>query len=219
MVSLIKCPDCKKKISPRAEVCPNCGCPSPVELNDEKSQSIVAMPPKDRGFKRGCGGCFLIFVAVFVGLIFLGDFLKERERKRWNSLTPQQREKELEEKAIAKRKDKAKDMVTNIQIGMMQKIQAKMRNPDSFDLVKFSHHMKDDNTIRATMRYRGTICIFQKDPVIEMLVLDEPTYSLDLLGQMALREILRAWQGGLVVVSHDEEFLKEIGIERYVELE
>jgi len=79
---------------------------------------------------------------------------------RKNNLTPQQREVENRDYEKRKNKDeresKTKKLISNIQIGMMQKIQSKMKNPDSFDLVKFTHHMKDDNTIRATMQYRGT---------------------------------------------------------------
>lgn len=62
------------------------------------------------------------------------------------------------------------------------------------------------------------ICLFQRSPVVELLVLDEPTYSLDLLGQGALTAALKAWPGGLVVASHNRTFLQDIGIERYLEL-
>ena len=62
------------------------------------------------------------------------------------------------------------------------------------------------------------ICLFQRDPAVELLILDEPTYSLDLLGKKALTAALKAWPGGLVVASHDLDFLKEIGIEEWIEL-
>ncbi|HEY3254486.1 MAG TPA: ATP-binding cassette domain-containing protein [Polyangiaceae bacterium] len=52
----------------------------------------------------------------------------------------------------------------------------------------------------------------------QLLILDEPTFSLDLLGQRALTQALRAWPGGLVVASHDREFLAEIGIDRTIRL-
>ena len=63
------------------------------------------------------------------------------------------------------------------------------------------------------------ICIFQQDPAKPLLVLDEPTYSLDIIGQRALTSILKAWQGGLVITSHDHDFLEEIGVEKYMNLE
>lgn len=63
------------------------------------------------------------------------------------------------------------------------------------------------------------ICLLQQTPSIELLILDEPTYSLDFTGGTALRRVLRAWPGGLVVASHDREFLAEIGIERQLVLD
>jgi ATPase subunit of ABC transporter with duplicated ATPase domains len=62
------------------------------------------------------------------------------------------------------------------------------------------------------------ICLFRRSPAIELLILDEPTYSLDLTGQRAMTDALRAWPGGLVVASHDRAFLSAIGIDAFVEL-
>ncbi len=62
------------------------------------------------------------------------------------------------------------------------------------------------------------ICLFRRSPVVELLILDEPTYSLDLVGQRAMTNALRAWPGGLVVASHDRAFLSEIGTGAFIEL-
>lgn len=62
------------------------------------------------------------------------------------------------------------------------------------------------------------ICLFRRAPAVELLVLDEPTYSLDLIGQRAMTSALRAWPGGLVVASHDRAFLDAIGIDTFIEL-
>jgi ATPase subunit of ABC transporter with duplicated ATPase domains len=62
------------------------------------------------------------------------------------------------------------------------------------------------------------IGLFQRSPAVELLVLDEPTYSLDLVGQQAITRALRAWPGGLVVASHDRAFLQEIGVHDTIEL-
>jgi ATPase subunit of ABC transporter with duplicated ATPase domains len=62
------------------------------------------------------------------------------------------------------------------------------------------------------------IALFRRSPPIELLVLDEPTFSLDLVGQRALTRGLRAWPGGLVVASHDRAFLTAIGTEAFIEL-
>jgi ATPase subunit of ABC transporter with duplicated ATPase domains len=61
------------------------------------------------------------------------------------------------------------------------------------------------------------IALTQSAP--EMLVLDEPTFSLDFAGAAALASSLRAWPGGLVVASHDRGFLAAAGIERLLVLD
>lgn len=62
------------------------------------------------------------------------------------------------------------------------------------------------------------IALFQRSPAVELLVLDEPTFSLDLVGQRAMADALLAWPGGLVVASHDRAFLEAIGVERELNL-
>ncbi|HVI03309.1 MAG TPA: ATP-binding cassette domain-containing protein [Enhygromyxa sp.] len=62
------------------------------------------------------------------------------------------------------------------------------------------------------------ICLFQQ-PRVQLLVLDEPSHALDFVGAAALERSLRAWPGGLVVVSHDRELLDGIGFEQWIELD
>lgn len=62
------------------------------------------------------------------------------------------------------------------------------------------------------------ICLFQQ-PGVQLLVLDEPSHALDFVGVAALERSLRAWPGGLVVVSHDRELLDAIGFEQRIELD
>jgi ATPase subunit of ABC transporter with duplicated ATPase domains len=66
------------------------------------------------------------------------------------------------------------------------------------------------------------ICLFtvgnSSAAPIECLVLDEPTVSLDSLAFFTLKETLNSWQGGLVVASHDSEFLRDIGISDTIQL-
>jgi len=44
----------------------------------------------------------------------------------------------------------------------------------------------------------------------DFLLLDEPTNNLDREGRTAVRELLRGWRGGAIIVSHDRELLEEM---------
>jgi ATPase subunit of ABC transporter with duplicated ATPase domains len=51
-----------------------------------------------------------------------------------------------------------------------------------------------------------------------LLILDEPTNHLDIASIEAVEAGLRAYDGALLVVSHDETFLQAIGITRRLDL-
>jgi ATPase subunit of ABC transporter with duplicated ATPase domains len=52
----------------------------------------------------------------------------------------------------------------------------------------------------------------------KLLVLDEMTNNIDLETHDHVVGVLRAYPAAMIVVSHDEIFLREIGIEKYHEL-
>ncbi|RIJ78129.1 ABC transporter ATP-binding protein [Nakamurella silvestris] len=68
-------------------------------------------------------------------------------------------------------------------------------------------------------RLRATLaCVLFAEPAPQLLLLDEPTNNLDLRGVEQLEAALRAYRGAMVVVSHDERFLQEIGVDRRLRL-
>lgn len=61
-------------------------------------------------------------------------------------------------------------------------------------------------------------CLTIGNQAPDLIILDEPTNNLDLQNIEILTEAINEYQGTLIVVSHDESFLTEIGIERNIQL-
>ncbi|MDX2297114.1 MULTISPECIES: ABC-F family ATP-binding cassette domain-containing protein [Streptomyces] len=64
-------------------------------------------------------------------------------------------------------------------------------------------------------RFRATLAaLLLAEPAPQLLLLDEPTNSLDMASVRKLTAALRAYEGALVVASHDLTFLESLGLTR-----
>jgi ATPase subunit of ABC transporter with duplicated ATPase domains len=82
---------------------------------------------------------------------------------------------------------------------------------------------RDADRVVATLsggeRLRAALaCVLLAEPAPQLLLLDEPTNDLDLVSVGHLVDALRGYEGALLVVSHDERFLDDLGLDRRVEL-
>ncbi|WP_329330745.1 ribosomal protection-like ABC-F family protein [Streptomyces luteogriseus] len=68
-------------------------------------------------------------------------------------------------------------------------------------------------------RLRATLaCVLCAEPAPHLLLLDEPTNNLDLVSAAQLESALDSYQGAFMVISHDERFLAQIGVNRRLHL-
>ena len=65
----------------------------------------------------------------------------------------------------------------------------------------------------------GMACLLASGNAPELLILDEPTNNLDFNSIEELTTALSNFKGSLLVISHDQDFLRELGIERVINLD
>lgn len=78
---------------------------------------------------------------------------------------------------------------------------------------------KPCHTLSGGERMRLLLCcltVYNLAP--DIIILDEPTNNLDIQNVDILTAAVNEYEGTLIVVSHDERFLKQIGIKRVIQL-
>jgi ATPase subunit of ABC transporter with duplicated ATPase domains len=61
-------------------------------------------------------------------------------------------------------------------------------------------------------------CLSVSDDAPDMLILDEPTNNLDIKSLEVLTAAVKDFEGTLLIISHDEYFVKEIAVDNIIEL-
>ncbi|MFI8519734.1 ABC-F family ATP-binding cassette domain-containing protein [Streptomyces sp. NPDC085481] len=75
-------------------------------------------------------------------------------------------------------------------------------------------------TLSGGERFRATLAaLLLAEPAPQLLILDEPTNNLDMASVRSLTAALEAYEGALVVASHDVPFLESLGITRWLRLD
>ncbi len=78
---------------------------------------------------------------------------------------------------------------------------------------KITRHLSGGEKIRA-----GLACSLIAKTPPQLIILDEPTNHLDIRSIEHIESILNCFQGGMLVISHDSTFLKNIGVDKYIKL-
>ena len=66
---------------------------------------------------------------------------------------------------------------------------------------------------------KATLCVvLGSDNQPDLLILDEPTNNLDLKSIAILEDALNQYRGAILLVSHDEMFVRNIKIDREIEI-
>ncbi|MFD5426030.1 ABC-F family ATP-binding cassette domain-containing protein [Streptomyces sp. NPDC127084] len=75
-------------------------------------------------------------------------------------------------------------------------------------------------TLSGGERFRAALAaLLLAEPAPQLLMLDEPTNNLDMASARSLTAALEAYEGALIVASHDVRFLDAIGITRWLLLD
>ncbi|WP_426367213.1 ABC-F family ATP-binding cassette domain-containing protein [Streptomyces sp. E-08] len=75
-------------------------------------------------------------------------------------------------------------------------------------------------TLSGGERFRATLAaLLLAEPAPQLLMLDEPTNNLDMASVRKLTAALDAYEGALIVASHDVAFLESLGITRWLLLD
>jgi ATPase subunit of ABC transporter with duplicated ATPase domains len=87
-----------------------------------------------------------------------------------------------------------------------------------FLFTKDDWHKKCENLSGGERMRLMLCCLFVYNTAPDVIILDEPTNNLDIQNVSILASVIREYEGTLLVISHDENFLEEINIKQTITL-
>ena len=87
IMAMIKCPECKNKISSMARECPKCGC----VISENEKRNLIEKTNKSKKKKKIV--FFTIFFVFLLSLVFGGLFLHQNKIKQEQNKIKQEQEK------------------------------------------------------------------------------------------------------------------------------
>ncbi|WP_433610953.1 ABC-F family ATP-binding cassette domain-containing protein [Prescottella agglutinans] len=116
--------------------------------------------------------------------------------------------------------DEALSALENVQKVATGTTAGTIRNQLARLLIRGSSADRPVATLSGGERFRVSLAkLLLADPPAQLLILDEPTNNLDITSVEQLAEALDAYGGAMLIVSHDYEFLRKVGIDVTVELD
>ncbi|GAA1981947.1 ABC-F family ATP-binding cassette domain-containing protein [Microbacterium pumilum] len=116
--------------------------------------------------------------------------------------------------------DDAATVLDNVQIAAPEVPVTELRNRLARFLIRGSGVDRPVSTLSGGERFRVALArVLLADPPPQLIVLDEPTNNLDLDTVDQLIGALTAYRGAVLVVSHDDAFVKRLGVSLLLELD
>ncbi|GEE01220.1 ABC transporter [Gordonia spumicola] len=115
--------------------------------------------------------------------------------------------------------DDAASAVQNVQAVAPDSEPGDVRNRLARLLIRGAAADRPVSTLSGGERFRVSLAtLLFAQPPSHVLIVDEPTNNLDVASVEHLAEALDAYRGALIVVSHDNDFLRRIGIDTVIEM-